>query len=64
MSKIKLTDNVIADINFREIDFSLRTGCCFIDCTGVDCDDCVLTKRNLEGLSVPLEKLEDVIIDE
>lgn len=66
MSKIRIQDNVTTNFVAIEKEGVTITGCAFIDCvySKVECKNCNITSRGLAGRTIPLDKIEDLIVSE
>lgn len=65
--KIRLSDDFITDLGVIDFRDKHTTGCVFINCTDnldFSCNSCELTKRKLNGVSVDLDLIRDLIIEE
>lgn len=65
--RMKLTDKIEATFKVEETkEGGYKTGCAFINCfwKNLDCNDCNLTKRKLQGTVVPLDAISDLIVKE
>lgn len=64
--KIRLSRDFITD--FETVSFIKDgihvTGCSRIKCYNIYCKDCELTKRNLNGKTIELDLIRDLIISE
>ena len=65
--KIRLSDDFITDLGVMDYMGKYTTGCAFINCTDkldYSCNSCELTKRKLNGVSVDLDLIRDLIEEE
>lgn len=64
--KIRLSNDFVTDFEVMDYEGKYTTRCADINCWGWDfsCDSCELTKRKLNGVSVDLDLIRDLIIEE
>lgn len=65
--KIRLSDDFVTSFAVMDYMGKDTTGCAFINCTDnwdFSCNSCELTKRKLNGVSVDLDLIRDLIIIE
>ena len=65
--KIRLSNDFVTDFAVMDYMGKYTTGCAFINCTDnwdFSCNSCELTKRKLNGVSLDLDLIRDLIIEE
>ena len=65
--KIRLSNDFVTGFAVMDYMGKYTTGCAFINCTDnldFSCNSCELTKRKLNGVSVDLDVIRDLIIEE
>ena len=65
--KIRLSNDFVTGFAVMDYMGKYTTGCAFINCTDnwdFSCNSCELTKRKLNGVSVDLDLIRDLIIEE